>query len=1508
MLLSLADESSPQHERTEYTPPPSSTALQQHLERPLPAAHESPAVLQRPITAAPFSRPPDTFSCDCEDLQEDPAASAADPSSQMQLDISPAAVQMHQSSCVADELPADISSDAEAIPAWQGSSGDAGNVAAVGEASSTSTEQGELAVTAASGSPRDHAAAAATAVGASSWALETSQCTVENKSEAALHEHAVGDHHAACGQLVSDHHAESATTSDDHLWGSSTGTQANHSELELARASVAADYRLSEAEGAGAVPEAVVSAQLGRPDRSPVHIVEGFFLENDDDAQHEVVETSASQVVDVQMHRTEQEPSIASSKLSETAVAAAYKVAAAHAATEEDKAHGADPGDLATAEESTAEAAAGDLVKDAAEVAAVYGEALKAAADPEDETAAVNEAASEDEAASESPAARADEASSEEVADTAAGAADKIEARTGAAAAAAADDDHETAQSSAQASSSEAGVRSDPATTAGSRVLDASREASGLAVDHTTDVESHSEPAAQTAPDECASLSNPQVLQQQEQQQGLLQAAGMQQAPQPPGGPQGVEQQQQDVGQEADHQGDWQHDQVVAAMSSQQIQPEAVEAQQHDRLDPLGSTASDISQHAENRAGHLPTGDHSQSQLQLQEQHSLQRAYDAAADLEKHEEQHQHHQRERSTEDFKSAGLSAEVGTEQQQQQQANLQGSVLMGDIVLWQEAHGHSSSAGGSRLDSAPAAAAMAERSEPDGNLSISPVNVEAVHHQDLQEQQELPTDAAPSAAEAPAVPAEAAEIPICLQDVTNDGSKGAVPDSNTAAEAAEADDGFIYQDEDNGSSSCSSPVAPAAEADVGIQSLLGSAAQPEAQQLPSSHNVAAAAGWYPDIDQQEGALEASRLSGWSDSNHDHAAANGPASAAAAAGLASSQSPTFMLHHSNRPIHSKTRPAASPSPVFMARFSGSSATAGGLAPAGYMAGPRLRPESAPARRALSSTSRHVFGPQGLVRGCSKLVWVPGGATATEQHLVDVNAQQTTTWGCSSITSSMQLPSRPHTSHGIGSNRNAVVSPSRRPAWVQPTGVALRTGSAAWSSSGGSKAALRPASAERAAWGPAGPHTGLQQQQQKMRAAATNRPSSAELYGHKHALQDSNAKRPNSSKPSGSCQQQRAVSVSSMGRTHAYDEIASLEQAYGFEPRHTAASGDACSSSWQQQQQQRRVGAQPGAVPWDESPIPLNIPNSMPIAAATQSYEVLLAAKANAQGAGHPALCPTARPRTAGSAGSGAICRDAPGFSPRTLKGNAAAAGTGVYSSAIAGSNVYLVDVLQRIRQANNICRKLGVAKQYRLGKGSTLTWQQQQILVEMWVLSQDHPAEYEHAEAEHVQFEQVEQQQEQHGWQLRDCLTLEQFNSQFDRLAARAQDVCRANSPGGSRSYSPNRARRESQAAADTAGSSQASRQAWIAAGSPGAAGACLQVQSGVLLRPQSAYPASSARASISRLLSSSEAAVGQSTHVQHRTALGVGHFVQGVTMSNVQGSSMLPYAVPAWMEEYL
>jgi hypothetical protein len=106
---------------------------------------------------------------------------------------------------------------------------------------------------------------------------------------------------------------------------------------------------------------------------------------------------------------------------------------------------------------------------------------------------------------------------------------------------------------------------------------------------------------------------------------------------------------------------------------------------------------------------------------------------------------------------------------------------------------------------------------------------------------------------------------------------------------------------------------------------------------------------------------------------------------------------------------------------------------------------------------------------------------------------------------------------------------------------------------------------------------------------------------------------------------------------------------------------------------------------------------------------------------------------------------------------------GKAAAGGS---SSSSSGTNVYLTETLQQLKQANGCCRKLGLARQYALAPCSKPRWQLQHIAVEVWVMCE-------------------QQQQQQHqtepgvqgceGWQMKYSLTLGQFKGQLDKLLSR-------------------------------------------------------------------------------------------------------------------------------------
>jgi hypothetical protein len=375
---------------------------------------------------------------------------------------------------------------------------------------------------------------------------------------------------------------------------------------------------------------------------------------------------------------------------------------------------------------------------------------------------------------------------------------------------------------------------------------------------------------------------------------------------------------------------------------------------------------------------------------------------------------------------------------------------------------------------------------------------------------------------------------------------------------------------------------------------------------------------------------------------------------------------------------------------------------------------------------------------------------------------------------------------------------------------------------------------------------------------------------------------------------------------------------------------------GGCVGDSRQGQQQQQQQPA------WDDSPIPMNVPNSMPIADSTQGAGLQLAARASGR-------CTSASHAYGFAAGSGAAAAGRPwsaaaaaAMQQQEPVWESAAAAAGGSSS---GTNVYLTETLQKLKQANSCCRKLGLARQYAMAQCSKPRWQLQHIAVEVW-----QPCE---------QQQQQQQQREGEAWQLKSSLILGQFNRQLDKLLAKVAAAaavpqagaaaavgaapyaglnrgCSSNcsslfsSPAGSRPGSPSCTRPGS------AGTRTGSATNLNYCGRPGSAanavcsdrpsspirqqpGSWCKSRGVVALAIPEAVCRTSSRLSPRRQQQqqqqeedSDSVAVGAPcvegcvAAVGQQGVLGAANGVGGLRA--VRGGGMLPYAVPAWLEEHM
>jgi hypothetical protein len=526
-----------------------------------------------------------------------------------------------------------------------------------------------------------------------------------------------------------------------------------------------------------------------------------------------------------------------------------------------------------------------------------------------------------------------------------------------------------------------------------------------------------------------------------------------------------------------------------------------------------------------------------------------------------------------------------------------------------------------------------------------------------------------------------------------------------------------------------------------------------------------------------------------------------------------------------SDRPVHSRNRPAGASSPLldaakayrFGCQMPGSSCISSALVPSDthssashhsaaasayipvhasgsgpsgrslsagrVMVAARLRPGSAPCRQSLSPPAAAAAKVSLLssTGSSTSRAWVPGGATATQQQLLQVycgQQQQQQQPGVASPRGSTSLrPVGIHLVGRVGSGgwgasaiaaaaagggsamRPRTASPVRRPAWQQLSAGCSSTHTASAAAAGGADI-LRDGGVL---------HAAQQQQQQVVRP----RPGSADAMRFKaYGSGMLQGVRPGSSSRCGNRSKRdlRVYSSSSNASNLPWQE--QLQQlAEGDRNEADNEGGVECCcdgqlvAAWvgdsRQGQQQQPA--------WDDSPIPMNVPNSMPIADSTQGAGQQLAARASGRcaSASHAygfatgsRAAAAGRPRSAAAAA--ALQQQEPAWESATA--TAAAGGS-------SGTNVYLTETLQKLKQANSCCRKLGLALQYALAPCSKPRWQLQHIAVEVWQSCE--------------QQQQQQQQQQGEAWQLKSSLTLGQFNRQLEKLLAKVAAAAAAAVP---------------------------------------------------------------------------------------------------------------------------
>lgn len=724
-------------------------------------------------------------------------------------------------------------------------------------------------------------------------------------------------------------------------------------------------------------------------------------------------------------------------------------------------------------------------------------------------------------------------------------------------------------------------------------------------------------------------------------------------------------------------------------------------------------------------------------------------------------------------------------------------------------------------------------------------------------------------------------------------------------------------------------------------------------------------------------------------------HPAASGAHGCQARRSNCSTQSPhppaQQQQQHGSRPMHSRSRPAGSHSPLLDAARVWRLQAAGGVGP-GVLAG-RVRPGSAPCQQSPSPAKPSIAGR----------VWVPGGATATQQQLLQVYGAAGG-WGsgrAGSAAAAGNMAARPHTSGGFG--RPCSESPTyHRPSWQHPAS------SSSYFTSPDATRSIDEATADCASyatsWAPAMAQSfgrvynnnldllGQQQQQGVGRLRPCSAPKARSF--EPVLLHSTAARRPASSRVYSSsthCTASSRLTWHLQQQRQQHIQYAFQDRAQGSEVQcwmdgECIGTFAADAATNQRQQQQQRSRQQPA---WDASPIPLNTPKTVPIAEATQSAEALLAAKAGTAGVGSgahlmqaqphltssgTATAATERPRTAGASAAAAIMCEHP---------DSLGAGLGLHGGSSSGSSVYLVEMLQKLKQANSCCRKLGVARQYCQAQSSRARWNLEQIAVEVWQFVADMQVGAGQQQQQEQQYD-GQQREQQGGWQLRSELTLCQFNRQLDKLIARAAAHVAAaadmacsgasaaqagqayagqragastssslfSSPAGSRAPSPNRTRPASAAAAAAAAAANTGSTGWSEQFMPclneqlqsSAAPGCA-VSAGMTGRSGAVDLRDSTMAGQAAALQLPVAGVGRTdawlrsgSRLSPRTRLAVqqqqqqgpvqpgqrcetvGSDVSGAapavladepavsTAASVGGAVMLPYAVPAWVQEHL
>uniref|UniRef100_A0A383VCA2 Uncharacterized protein n=1 Tax=Tetradesmus obliquus TaxID=3088 RepID=A0A383VCA2_TETOB len=656
------------------------------------------------------------------------------------------------------------------------------------------------------------------------------------------------------------------------------------------------------------------------------------------------------------------------------------------------------------------------------------------------------------------------------------------------------------------------------------------------------------------------------------------------------------------------------------------------------------------------------------------------------------------------------------------------------------------------------------------------------------------------------------------------------------------------------------------------------------------------------------------------------------------------------------NRPVHSRARPAGASSPLLEAarewkasesivapvQTPGRSLSAGRV-----VAGSRVRPGSAPCRQSLTLSPAAKASLLSSTRCSTSRAWVPGGARATQQHLLQVYGQQQQQQGLASPRGALRpvgmqarcgssswgafaaaAAANAGVTQGVEGARNAcrprTASPVRRPPWQQ-----LSAGCSSASAADGAATSRR-----------AGGMLSAEQQQQQQQACRPRPCSAGAMRSNAFGSALLQSSRPGSS--SNGRRDLRAGMNSGSSVGHLPWRQQQLQQlAEGDVDGVDSDAGVECWCDGQfvgglakdSRQRQQRA--------WDDSPIPLNVPNSMPLADSTQDAGQQLAARANGR-------CVSASRAYGYAAGSGLAAADRPhsaGAGAADASWEVAAAGgagssnaNGSSSSSSSSTSVYLTETLQKLKQANSCCRKLGLGRQYALAPISKPRWQLQHIALDMWQCCAQQ------------QQEQEQQSEQADSWQLRSSLTLGQFSRQLDKLQAKVDATAAAaasqaaagagsgtaaayvgggssncsslfSSPAGSRPGSPARTRPGSAGAAQIGSGSSSMR--------PSSAVHCAGQVGGWLNPAAVAIPEGGCRGS-SRLsprrqqqqqqqqdvagdfgVSCADSAAGGLAAAG--LAAGQPHAVLGAAGSGsgvvgVRAGGLLPYAVPAWLEEHL